>query len=185
MTEPNDGSDADLRDTDAVLRAIEALRDDVRRVGRAVVSGRPEARAEARPEGQGPSEDDRWALALLPLADSLDRCVRAARSIGGELKQPRRRLWVTLPGDARVEDLAEGMQLAVASLEATLAARGYRLDRPLHCEFDATRHCAVATEPGSTNGVVARTESAGLWHGARLLREASVVVTTIPAGAKE
>lgn len=182
MTEPE--ADADT-DTNVILRAIEVLREDVRRVGRAVVSGRPEARTEARPSGQGPSEDDRWALSLLPVVDSLDRCVRAARSLGVELKQPRRRLWLTLPGDGRVDGLAEGVQLAVASLEATLAARGYRLDRPAACAFDALRHCAVATEPGGEAGVVARTESAGLWHGERLLREAGVVVTISPIGARE
>lgn len=157
-------------------------------MGRAVIAGRTDAR--------GASEDDRWALALLPLADSLERCARAARSLGAELATPRRKRWVTIPGDTRVERLADGVQLALASLEDALAARSYRLDRPVNVPFDATCHVALATEsvaiesvaieaganaPMATeHGYVLRTERAGLWHGQRCVREASVVVFAAP-----
>ncbi len=149
--------------------ATETLRDDVRRVGRAVV-----ARGEAKgPTSEAPSSDDRWALSLLPLVDSLDRCARAARAVAADVGSPRTKLWVTLPGDPRVDGIAEGVQLAAAALEATLLGAGYRLG------FDAARHCAVAVEsaPGEA-GRILRTEAVGLWRGERLLREAGVVVST-------
>lgn len=160
-------------------QATETLRDDVRRVGRAVVS-RPEAKASS---SDAPSSDDRWALSLLPLADSLDRCVRAARAVAADVGRPRSRLWVTLPGDPRVDGVAEGVQLASAALEATLLGAGYRLERPAGVAFDAVRHCAVGAESGPAEaGRILRTETAGLWQGERLLREAGVVVSTHSEG---
>lgn len=171
-----------LRQTTESLRedirqATERLRDDVRRVGRAVVS-RPEAKGIS---SESPSSDDRWALSLLPLADSLDRCARAARAVAADVGMPRSRLWVTLPGDPRADGVAEGVQLAASALEATLLGAGYRLERPVGVAFDAARHCAVGVEsvPGVA-GRILRTETAGLWQGERLLREAGVVVSAAP-----
>lgn len=181
--------------SDAVLLALEALRDDVRRVGRAVLTAKPET----QPAATSQNIDHSWAYSLLPLVDSLARCALAARTLSTELNQPRGTWWARKPHDPRVEGLAEGMRLNETTLEAIFLVHGYRLDQPAGVPFDASRHRVVATEPivppqtgasvrstaplSEINSIsspimVVRTESAGLWHHDRLLREAGVVVST-------
>ena len=164
--------------SDAILLAIESLRDDVRRVGRAVLTARPEVPLPSAAQ----NIDHGWAFSLLPLVDSLSRCRQAARVLGGDLSQPRGKWWAPAPADPRAQTVADGLALAEATLEGVLSARGYRLDRPVLVAFDAARHRAVAVESAgafvpSTEPLVLRTESAGLWYGDLLLREAGVVVS--------
>lgn len=156
-------------DEEPLRRELDALRDEVRRVGRAVLAARTEAApADAR-------ADDVWATGLLPAVDALDRCARTARTLGEELGAPRKSWLRDTPGDPRVATLAEALTLAGHALADLLAARGYRLDRPDALPFDPARHRAVATAPGP-EGQVVETARVGLWHGERRLREAEVIL---------
>lgn len=157
---------------EAILQAIESLREDIRRSSRAALA----AKAAAEEIARAPS-DDTWARSLLPSLDTLDRCAENSKVLAAEYASSSVGWFWRRPADPRVAALSEAIRIARQILEDSLSARGYTLLRPERGElFDPERHRAVDTTTEVEPGRIAARIQSGLSKGARVLREAQVSV---------
>lgn len=112
---------------------------------------------------------DRFAVDLLPVADTLRRALNAA---------PRE------IADEAIKTLVAGLELTEKALQETLARHGLRQVGASGEAFDPKVHQAVAQAPSEAPaGIVIEVMQPGYLLGDRTLRAAMVVVSAGPATA--
>jgi GrpE len=147
---------------------------------------------EANGDDEAGEESARWLRALIPVADGLDRVARQAAAIEAPHPPPSKRglLRRLLPapepagdGGARVAlaALSEGLRVLRAQLEGTLRDLGASVDRRAGEPVDSERQRVVeirAPRPGERAGTVVEVVRPGYALGAKIVREAEVVVAS-------
>ncbi len=162
-------------DVNAKLDALTAV---VRKQGRAALAAQAAAEeclakvSLLASEGgaEQTADPDRWARALLPVADALDRLVEAER---GERERKRGLLErLSKPPSTAV---GEGLRVLRAQFAEALAELGVDAIRPNGATLDATSHRVVETRVGPRDEVL-EVVRPGYRREGILLREADVVV---------
>jgi molecular chaperone GrpE len=198
-------SDPSIQD---VVARLDDLLKEVRRQGRAAIAAQAAAescleavRASAEPpepaDPEGDAEDDhgaeaavRWARALIPVADAVDRIVQRAEAPRPPRPLPKASLLQRLSGfvggppdleeaSARAA-LAEGLRVLHAQLDGVLQDMGVTVDRRTGGPVDGERQRVIEVRPpraGEAPGVVVEVIRPGYALGAKVLREAEVAVT--------
>jgi molecular chaperone GrpE len=130
----------------------------------------------------------RWLREVIPVADALERIAAQATALEAPRPQMKRGLLLRLlriPQPEPIDDagaraaLREGLRVLRAQLEATLAGRGVTVDRRTGGPIDGERQRVVevrAAAPGERPGTVVEVVRPGYALGARIVREAEVVV---------
>ncbi len=181
-----------------VVTRLDDLLKEVRRQGRAAIAAQAAAEsclealqepAEADParDAAAAEEAARWARALIPVADAVDRIVERAEA---PRPLPKRSFVERLAsvagagpdlGEAGARAaLAEGLRVLHAQLGGVLRDMGVEVDRRTGGPVDGERQRVVEVRPpraGEAPGVVVAVLRPGYALGARVLREAEVVVT--------
>jgi molecular chaperone GrpE (heat shock protein) len=136
-------------------------------------------------------ETTRWLRALIPVADSLDRVIRQAAMLDAPRREKRglfARLLAGRPsepkpdearGNAALAALNEGLRVLRAQLEGTLHELGVSVDRRTGGPVDGERQRVVEVRergPGERRGTVVEVVRPGYALGAKIVREAEVVV---------
>lgn len=172
---------------------LDDLLKEARRQGRAAIAAQAAAEAcleavQARPAAAStagaPTSDEasRWLRALIPVADAVDRLAQRAAA----LDAPRRRTLVQRLFDAPERDdrpacaaLTRGLRLLQAQLETALHDLGVAVDRRTGDLVDAERQRVVqvrSPRPHERAGTVVEVVRPGYALGARIIREAEVVI---------
>jgi hypothetical protein len=188
---------------DLALRLDDLLK-EVRRQGRAAVAAQAAAESclEAiRTQAEG-SEDEaetgdeqaagaavmeertRWLRALIPVADALDRVVGQAAMLDARPRETRGLVGRLLArpqagGGRALSALNEGLRVLRAQLEGTLHDLGVSVDRRTGGPVDGERQRVVEVRergPGERRGTVVEVVRPGYALGAKIVREAEVVV---------
>lgn len=107
---------------------------------------------------------------LLPVVDNLNLAIGAA-------KQP----------NASVQNLSGGVEMVLTQLKSALASHGLKEINPAGQTFDANLHEAISAQPSEeiSEGTVINVVRPGFALNGRLLRPASVVVSSGPAGEEK
>ncbi len=165
-----------------LLAELDALRQDVRRQGRASIAAQAAAEACAEQVRALATKIDRGARsattvsldfeALLPVLDGLPRAVEQVRRSLAALERP---LVLRRRGVAEVRALAEGLRLLDEQARDALGELGITILDPLGERVDPQLHRVIEVRPGPS-GLVLEVVRRGYMKGERVLREAEVVV---------
>lgn len=195
-------------DSVLVFEKLEQISADLRRLGRASVASQAASEAclaglerlqsewtaepgrskdgerEAEIEAARERAADTVILALLPVADALDRITSdLERSTDLQAAVPTRRwpwsLFLKPRSDVRFQSLAQGVRLLQLAFAQSFEHLGVEIERRSGGPIDPERHRVRevrAPRTGEAPRVVAKVLRAGYVRGGRVLREADVVV---------
>ncbi len=181
---------------------LDDLLKEVRRQGRAAIAAQAAAEScleaiQARPAaasaasaaseaGEATSDEAvRWLRALVPVADAVDRMAQRAAALEAPDAPTKRTLLQRFFGAGEPDDrharaaLTEGLRLLRAQLEGTLHDLGVAVDRRTGDPVDAERQRVVevrAPRPHEREGTVVEVVRPGYALGAKIVREAEVVI---------
>lgn len=173
---------------------LDELLKEVRRQGRAAIAAQAAAescleavRERAGGDAGAGGEDDavEWLRSLIPVADALERVVKQAAALDATRPPVKRSLLQRLVHPPEIVDdrahraLSEGLRVLHAQLEGALRDRGVGVDRRTGEPFDGERQRVVevrSPRPGERPGTVVEVVRPGYALGARVVREAEVVV---------
>ena len=180
---------------------LDDLLKEVRRQGRAAVAAqaaaescleaiqaRPAAASEVSAASSTTSDEAaRWLRALIPVADAVDRIAQRAATLDAPDAPRKRTLLQRVLGGPEPDDrharaaLTEGLRLLRAQLEGALHDLGVAVDRRTGDPVDAERQRVVevrAPRPHERAGTVVEVVRPGYALGAKIIREAEVVIAT-------
>ena len=180
---------------------LDDLLKEVRRQGRAAVAAQaaaescleaiqaqPAAASEVSPASSTTSDEAaRWLRALIPVADAVDRMAQRAAALDAPDAPMKRTLLQRVFRAAEPDDrharaaLTEGLRLLRAQLEGALHDLGVAVDRRTGEPVDAERQRVVevrAPRPQERAGTVVEVVRPGYALGAKIIREAEVVIAT-------
>ncbi len=145
--------------------ALEAMRDDVLRARAEVDNARKRAQRDV--EGAHKYGVERLVEALVPVKDSLDLGLEAARST------------------SEIKSLIEGMALTQQMFQSAFDKLGVTTVNPQGTRFDPAQHQAMMMETSTLAepGTVLRVLQQGYCLHERLIRPAMVIVAKAPEGA--